>query len=269
MGDTDYSTWHFIKRSFSDITNLDGRFYKSFRLLLTRPGYLSNAYFTGRREPYLRPFQMFLIANVIYFLVQPLTVYNTLNTPLAAQMYLQHYSESADIEGVVRDRIEKEGVSFEQFEIQYNQKSASYAKTFIFILIPPFALLSFILFGRSRGFYIYHLIFSLHFFAFVSLYLFSIYLFVYGWAYTGALDLFLLDYINTSPHGGLIGGVLHVFSELSTQPLVFIYLYLASRRYYNEPRVICLLKSLILTVSILLLILLYRYLLFWLTIYSI
>lgn len=265
----DLSTWHFIKQAFSDITNLDGRFYKSFGLLLKRPGYLANAYFTGRRQPYLKPLQMFLIANLIYFLVQPLTSYNTLNTTLNSHMYRQYYSEDANIESVVKERIAREGISFEQFELLFNQRSSSYAKSFIFIQVPLFALLLFILFGRSRGHYIHHLIFSLHYYAFVSLYVYSAFLFIYGWSLQGGLALFLRDYIETGAHGTLVGEVVRVISELSTQPLNFIYLYLATRRFYNEPRIICLIKSGLLTFSILYIIFLYRYLLFWITFYSV
>lgn len=49
--------------------SLDGRLWRSLRLLLTDPGELSRAYLRGERSPYLSPVQLLLVSGVPALLV--------------------------------------------------------------------------------------------------------------------------------------------------------------------------------------------------------
>jgi hypothetical protein len=55
---------------FQNITSVDSRLLRSLRVLMTRPGAITAAYVDGPRKPYIGPFQLFLIVNVIFFAVQ-------------------------------------------------------------------------------------------------------------------------------------------------------------------------------------------------------
>ena len=55
------------------VGGVDGRLLRSLRLLLGRPGALTEAHARGQRKPYLGPFQLLLIANVFFFAAQSLT----------------------------------------------------------------------------------------------------------------------------------------------------------------------------------------------------
>ncbi len=263
-----YSTWQFLKQSFGVITNLDGKFYQTFLLLVKKPGNLAEAYLIGQRKPYLRPIQLFLIANVVYFLVQPLTVYNPLNNTLSSHMYRQVYSAQAEIERVVKEEVARRDVPFEQFEAVFNQKAVTFAKTFVFIQIPIFAFLLYLFFGRSRKYFVEHLVFSVHFYAFILFFVFSIFLFFFGWGYRYLLEVFLWDYIENSPNGQLMGRIADLISEQSAGPLTFAYLYFATRRFYKESKIMCFVKTLILCYLFLYVMYLYRFILFWITFYS-
>jgi hypothetical protein len=59
-----------LERIFHAVTNLDGRTLRTSWDLLRRPGVLTAAYLGGKRKPYLAPFQVFLLANVLFFAVQ-------------------------------------------------------------------------------------------------------------------------------------------------------------------------------------------------------
>src|SRR5262245_33242357 len=52
------------------VTHADGRIFGTFRALMTRPGALTVAYLNGERRRYLGPIQVFLIANVLFYLLQ-------------------------------------------------------------------------------------------------------------------------------------------------------------------------------------------------------
>jgi hypothetical protein len=56
--------------AFHSLTDVDSRLIRSIRALLFRPGALTIAYLEGPRKPYIAPFQLFLLANLLFFAVQ-------------------------------------------------------------------------------------------------------------------------------------------------------------------------------------------------------
>jgi hypothetical protein len=50
-----------------ELLNVDGKLFRSLRLLLTRPGFLTQEIFAGRRATYVSPFRLYLIASVLSF----------------------------------------------------------------------------------------------------------------------------------------------------------------------------------------------------------
>ncbi|RZJ32782.1 MAG: DUF3667 domain-containing protein, partial [Chryseobacterium sp.] len=52
-----------------DVTHFDGKFFSTLKLLITRPGFLSNEYKMGRRASYLNPIRMYVFTSAIFFLV--------------------------------------------------------------------------------------------------------------------------------------------------------------------------------------------------------
>jgi hypothetical protein len=53
-----------------ELVHVDGRIFRSIRLLLTRPGLLTREYFLGRRAGYISPIRLYLVFSVIFFLVE-------------------------------------------------------------------------------------------------------------------------------------------------------------------------------------------------------
>ncbi|MEM8488840.1 MAG: DUF3667 domain-containing protein [Bacteroidota bacterium] len=265
----DYSTWNFLKLSFGSLTNLDGKVFRSFWFLLIRPGYLPRVYLDGRRQPYMRPIQLFLIANLVYFLVQPLTIFNTFNNTLTSHMTRQVYSEGARLADLVNEEVDAREIPFEQFEALFNQKSTTYAKSFVLMIVPLFALFLYAAFGRTRRYYVEHLVFSTHFFAFLLFFVFSLFLFLYSLGYQLTYQFLLGDLLNRQPEGSFLQRFVQLTNEHITTPIFIAYFYLAARRFYAESRISCLLKSLVLNFAMLYVIYTYRFLLFWMTFYSI
>ncbi len=121
---------------------------RSLWRLLFQPGELTVEWLRGRRKLYVRPLQLFLLANLIYFVVQPLTGYNEYNTTLSSQMDRQFYSESLGIAETVRAEAARRGQSMEVFEAAYDAKSEMLAKTLVLVMVPLFALAIAIANGR-------------------------------------------------------------------------------------------------------------------------
>ncbi|RYZ42741.1 MAG: DUF3667 domain-containing protein [Sphingobacteriales bacterium] len=53
---------------FNDLTHFDGKFFETLKLLLIRPGFISDAYIRGQRTKYLDPIRMYLFVSAIFLL---------------------------------------------------------------------------------------------------------------------------------------------------------------------------------------------------------
>ncbi|WP_425106184.1 DUF3667 domain-containing protein [Ancylobacter sp.] len=72
VGPADHTLRRFLEHLFEAFTHADGKVFLTLRCLLTRPGRLTADYLRGKRKPYIPPLQLFLIANLIFFLLHPL-----------------------------------------------------------------------------------------------------------------------------------------------------------------------------------------------------
>jgi len=52
-----------------EIVKLDSKVLTTFRVLLTRPGFLTTEYIAGRRVRYVTPFKLYFIASALFFLI--------------------------------------------------------------------------------------------------------------------------------------------------------------------------------------------------------
>ena len=84
-----------LAQLFHAFTNVDGRLIQSFRCLFNRPGALTVAYVNGRRAWYIGPFQLFLLANVLFFAVQSVTGINIVGVTMDSHLNGQDWSSLA------------------------------------------------------------------------------------------------------------------------------------------------------------------------------
>jgi len=156
---------HLVKVSAEEATSLDGRALRSFALLLSRPGYLSRQFRLGRRQRYITPIGLFLMANLVFFLLPGLTDFS-LN--LSNQLSSQFYS------GWVRTWIESAAArtdgGFDALALAYQMRSDEIAKVLVIFHVPFLALVSLLLSFSRRHFFADHVVAALHLFAFLMLY---------------------------------------------------------------------------------------------------
>lgn len=62
-----YSMREFAHEAFEAVTNVERSFLHTLWTLFRRPGELTAAYMRGERVRYLRPLQLFLLVNVLFF----------------------------------------------------------------------------------------------------------------------------------------------------------------------------------------------------------
>jgi hypothetical protein len=251
-----YSLVGHLGEAFKVVTNIESGFLRSFSALITKPGLLTSEYFAGRRKPYLKPLQLFLFCNIIFFFVQSYTRFNTLSTPLYIHTHQLPYS------GYAREKINKvilmRGTPFKEYQARFDAIVENQSKTMVVLMIPMFALLLQVMYWRTRRYFVEHLVFSIHFFSYFLLLL--------------SADLLLMTAIvgiarRLTTNLAILDNDLLSTTLLLT--LCLTYLLVAVRRAYKQGWVLTVLKCVILLAGIMFIVQLYRFCLFFTAFYSV
>lgn len=242
------------------MTEIDGKFFKSFKLLLFKPGQLTLDYLNGLRKYRLYPFQLFIYINILYFFFVSLTYQNTFTTPLKVHLQATNFIHVNIAKKMVNNHLQETGQSMKEYAEQFDEKIDSQSKVLIFTMIPIFAFMFFILFLSKSHKGITGIVYATHFIVMVLsvLMLTTILIYIIGYVFS-----FFLTPVNSKNFYGDA-----VFSFVALLWLL-IYLFLSLKRIYPDKMIIVFIKSLLLVVGFYYSIILYRALLFFTTYYSI
>ena len=201
------------------ILNFDNKFFRTFKTLVTRPGELTLAYHRGARQRFLRPVQLFLIANLLYFIFP---VLSSLNVSFKTQMYHLPFSAwvRPKLEGYLADR----QLDALEFERQFDRQSPQIAKLIVVVLVPMYGLLFRLLYWKRRDYFLTDF-FALAFY-FLSFYMLVLLVLIPGAVYS-ILQLF--DLPVTYFWGEVVYGLFSVF-------VLGAFLFLALQRLFGPPR---------------------------------
>ncbi|HET9130094.1 MAG TPA: DUF3667 domain-containing protein, partial [Terriglobia bacterium] len=227
--------------------------FRSFRYLVTRPGALTVAYIKGQRKAYVGPVSLFLIINVLFFATESLTGGKVFTTPLESHLRTQPWSSDA-VQNLVARAVDEKGKTLASYAPIFDQAVALKARSLIIFMALLFSPAPSIVFYRRHRPLVAHVVFALHLYSFLLL-LLCVATTVpavsawWGWA---ARDSESLD------HGISIG--LLIASA--------VYLYLSAEKVYAERGSLLVLKTGALTVAVATVLLGYRFILLWITLYS-
>jgi hypothetical protein len=243
-----FTVRHYLGESVSVVTDLDSTLWRSLGALVARPGHLTAEYLRGRRVAYLRPVQLFLLCNILYFLLQPLAGFDSLTTGLEVQT--NHLRYSGWVAPVVEARVAAGTLGAEEYERIFDATLAAQARTLVAAIIPIFAVFVAALHPRRRPL-VGHLVFATHFTAFLLLALLAMVPVVLGILYAARV-------FGTPPGGDAL------FTSLLVA-LCVAWLVPALRTAYGASRAAAVLRGFALAVALLVVIQLYRLVLFWTT----
>ena len=164
---TDLSLKGIGAQLMKSVAGVDGRFVRSLRALLLQPGSLTLAYAEGRRKPFIGPFQLFLLANVVFFAVQSLTHTRVFSSSLDS--HLHHQDWSALAQELVAHRLAATNTTLDRLAPLFDRAVVLHAKSLVIAMAVPFALLLPVFFFSSRRPFSIHVAFALHLYAFLLL----------------------------------------------------------------------------------------------------
>ena len=234
-------------------TFLEGKFWRSFKMMLASPGQLSANIRDGVQVPYMKLVGLFFVANFFYFLFP---VFDSYNSTLYTQMNsLTLGNHSMRVTQVVEEHLRQKNISFEEFAREYTDKSTNLSKLFIVVLVFALAFVLFVL-NFSRGNYFFeHVLFAFEFYSFQLLFIAvalanAFRLIVSGMATIGWNLAFLLSD--------------SVFSTVTFAVLSY-FVYRGLRSFYGQKWYWTAVKDILVLAGLQLTVELYRRLLFYLT----
>ena len=90
-GDQQYSLRALAEEALEHVAQFDGTLVRTLRALFLSPGTLTAAYMRGDRVRYTRPLQLFLLANVAFFVISGALHVRALDTPLQQHLRVMPY----------------------------------------------------------------------------------------------------------------------------------------------------------------------------------
>lgn len=248
----------YVGQAFESLTDLDGRFLSSVKDLIFKPGLLTLDYLSGKHKYRINPIQLFLFANLIYFLFIAVFNFNTFTTPLSVHMEATNFWHQEIANEMVKQRLAVTGEEFNSFETKFNERVTIQSKTLIFLMIPALWLVGIILLFNKTNRALSSLVFSTHFLSF----------FLIGKASFLAL-LYILVY-SLEMMGWPKAGIL--LSDSIMSPTIFLiiisYSFFAFKRVAKDKWWLAFLKAVLFGIASYQVVLLYRMVLFFTTYYS-
>lgn len=240
------SVKHFVEETFEGIAHFDNKFFRTIKILFAKPGQLSLDYVEGRRGRYMKPIQFFLVINLLFFV---LVRYN----PYSLNLYnYVHYAPFTYFHTVkmVQDRIAALGLDHATYSYIFNEQMKSESKELIFIFIPLYGAISWLLFIKYKRLMVEHLVFATHFVAFTLCFFF----------FQTYLVTIPFYFIQNSENVDAISGIISCI-------ILGWYFAIASRRFYKARIIWSIVTALIIGVCLVGFIQVYRMVLFYKIIY--
>ena len=161
-----------VGHALESLTHVDGRVFRSVRDLVIRPGALTVAYMRGQRRRYFAPFQMFLVTNVLFFVLQSALGFQVLSNDLGSHIGTwkgsrQYYSAIA--RPIAERRLAASGRTLEQYTDVFNHAVRVNAKALVVAMVPLVGLVVLASFPRARYPVTTAIVLALHFLAFFLL----------------------------------------------------------------------------------------------------
>jgi hypothetical protein len=148
-------------------TSIDGKLLRTVWRLVRCPGDLTLAYLTGQRKPYIAPFQLFLLANLLFFAVQSMTRTNIFGATLDSHLHIQDWRELA--QAMVDRHLARDGTTLEAYAPVFDRAAVVNAKSLVVVMTLPFAGLLYALLLGGRRTILAHAVLALHLYTFLLL----------------------------------------------------------------------------------------------------
>jgi len=231
-----------------DLLHFDRKIFRTLPVLLLKPGLLTKKSLEGEQNAFVKPFGLFIFLNFIFFLFKSKGLFN-----YRLSIYSNQFGR------FISQKQKALGLTTEILTERFNTAMHFEEKEYLVLMVPLFAVVLQVLFWRKMKSFSTHFIFSLHFYSF-----FIILLMVLPLVFVPAQWLVQLF----SPGSNVMYSEL-IFGSVIIAVNIF-YLTRAVNLVYGGRRLLNTIKSVLLSISVVLLIaFVYRTLMFFVVMHSI
>ena len=254
----DYSLRSVGREIIEELSPVDSKILRTLRALLTKPGLLSQHYFEHGRSRYTKPLALFVALNIVFFFVQPYT-------GLLRYSYEQYTNPSSQAGArraqLVASKLANTRENPQTYQARFNLTLQQQKKSMLIFSVPLLAAVMLVLYAGSGRYYAEHLVFSIHVYAFL--------LILMAFIVTAAFSLLFL----VLSHLGSTAQRMMTMLETEATLLVVVngglaaYIALGLRRAYRDRPVVATLRAIVLSIAVLVILVVYRDALFYLTLW--
>jgi len=180
--DVNISIWEIVREGMDEFVRVDSKFFATIRPLIRKPGLLTQEWARGRRARYISPLKLYLTITAVYFLVVPyihphLGFDNAPTRVAAALTNARPKSSTNPVAAVVPgkklpaiidaptstlDRLTTLLTTSSPKRNQLVDQMIARVPTALFVMLPLFAGVLWVLYIRNDRYYVEHLVFALH-----------------------------------------------------------------------------------------------------------
>lgn len=165
-------TFHDFFHEFThEMLHVDGRLFRSVRLLLLSPGFLTREYLQGRRAQWISPIRLYLLFSVAFFALSAMTGVRVGVSEGGQRPRGFHFSLGSGAPGRIAEpddadaEAEARKLGFENLAAMQDaidHAILSWIPRVMFVLLPLFAGLVALAYRGIDGNYLHHVIFAVH-----------------------------------------------------------------------------------------------------------
>jgi hypothetical protein len=220
-GHHDLSVGHFAHEVVHEFVHLDSKLFRTLRDIVTKPGFLTEEYFAGRKSRYIAPLRLFLTLFALQFLAftfyRPAAVY-TIAT-------MKKFDKAGALTRLIDKRAAKLHLTADEMEQRIDERwHKNYSLLQLMNIAGVAAVLKLL---YRRRYFAEHLVFAAHFLAF-------------SYIVTLVIDWPIYALAGFQP------GPLQTAVSATTVAIQLVYLFLAQRRFYSSGRVKTAIKTVLL-----------------------
>ncbi|MEA2417390.1 MAG: hypothetical protein QOI58_4047 [Thermoanaerobaculia bacterium] len=207
-GHHDLSVAHFAHEVVHEFVHLDSKLFRTLRDIITKPGFLTEEYFAGRKSRYIAPLRLFLTLFALQFVA--FTFYRPAALYTVASM--KKFDKAGALTTLIDRRAAKLHLTREAMEQRIDERwHKNYSLLQLMNIVGVAVVLKVL---HRRRYFAEHLVFAAHFLAFS--YIVAL---IVDWPIYAAL--------------GIQPGPLQQIVSAVTIGIMLVYLFLAQRRFYS------------------------------------
>jgi hypothetical protein len=213
-GEHDFSLMHLAEETIEGFTHFDNKLFRSLKILVTKPGLITKYHFEGRRVPYMKPLQLFIVCNILFFFL--LGHRNLFSLSFSNYKDFSPYTSFGTHQAIASKAPSL--AAMEEMAIRFNEQMGAASKTFLILFIPFLSIFMALFFINKKKYFAEHIVFATHYFSFLLLYFIALHFLV-------EIPFRLITQLN---YNSTFDVVTMMFSLL----ILSAYFVRAARRYY-------------------------------------